>query len=239
MIVDCHVHVKGGDLYRREFSAQQILKTMDEAGVDKSCIFAMSLPSRESNDLMMQVYQQAPDRFIPFAHVVPTEGLVASLEMTRALMALGCRGVKVDIGELTEVDLNDLTPVVRRCTEARIPLLIDIAEQMDVARYLAAEARECKVIIAHMGSPADERFVDGIIALAYEHANLYVDTSHSMVPWKIEDAIGILSPEKVIWGSDGPLTHPSIELQKLRSLNLDADVFQKVTCDNILRLTGA
>ena len=238
MIVDCHVHVKGGDLYRREFSAPQILKAMDEAGVDKSCIFAMSLPSRESNDLMIQVYQQAPDRFIPFAHVVPTEGIVASLEMTRALTALNCRGVKMHIGELAKVDLNDLTPVVRRCTEARIPLLIDIAERLDVAQYLAAEARECNVVIAHMGSPTDERFVDGIIALAYEHANMYVDTSYSMVPWKIGDAISVLGPDKVIWGSDGPLTHPSIELQKLRALNLHEEVFQKVTCDNIRRLTG-
>ena len=239
MVADCHMHVKSGDPYRREFSAPQILKAMDEAGVDKACIFAIGLPSRESNDLMIQVYHQAPDRFIPIAHVVPTEGIVASLETTRALMTLGCRGVKVHIGELAEVDVNDLVPVVRRCTEAKIPLLIDIAGRLDVARFLAAEARECNVVIAHMGSSTDERFVDAIIALAYEHANLYVETSHSMVPWKIGDAISTIGRDKVLWGSNGPLNHPSIELQKMRALNLDAEVFQKVTCDNIRRLTGA
>jgi len=41
MIVDAHVHVKGGDVYRREFPPELIVKLMDETGVDKSIVFSI------------------------------------------------------------------------------------------------------------------------------------------------------------------------------------------------------
>ena len=54
VLIDCHVHVKGGDKYKREFRAKQILQCMDEAGIDRSVIFSICLPSRESNALTME-----------------------------------------------------------------------------------------------------------------------------------------------------------------------------------------
>jgi uncharacterized protein len=238
MIVDGHVYVKSADRYRREFSAAQILQAMDEAGVDKSVIFAMSLPSRESNDLMAKVCEQAPHRFIPFAHVVPTEGILASLEMTRALMNLGCRGMSVDLGELQDAKADDALLVARRCSEARIPLLIDVAGRIDIAEIVAREERDCTIIIAHLGSKDDELLVERTLALAYEHAHVYLDCSGSSVPWKIAEAIQVVGPDKVIWGSGGPLVHPAVELQKVKVLGLDDAAFAKVTGGNITRLTG-
>jgi len=50
-IIDSHVHVKGGDLYRRELDPEETIRGMDQAGIDQSCIFSICLPSRESNEL--------------------------------------------------------------------------------------------------------------------------------------------------------------------------------------------
>jgi len=74
VIVDCHMHVKGGDLYRREFSANFIVRRLDEAGIDKAVVFSICLGSRESNDLTYREVQTFPDRLIGFAHVNPEEG---------------------------------------------------------------------------------------------------------------------------------------------------------------------
>ncbi len=239
MIVDCHVTVKGNDPYRREFSAEQILRSMDEAGVDRAALIAECLPSRESNDLMYQVCVAATDRFIPFAHVVPTEGILASLELTRALSQLQCRGVKVHLGELDEIVHEQILAVSRRCAEARVPLMIDIAGRLDIVALLATETPDCNTIIAHLGSTTDETLVDKTIALAYEHASLYLETSGSAVPWKLASALQALGSDKIVWGSGGPLVHPAIELAKLRALRLDDEAFQRITCDNILGLVDA
>ena len=42
MIIDSHVHLKHGDAKRTEYSPKTIVKIMNEVGIDKSIVFAMS-----------------------------------------------------------------------------------------------------------------------------------------------------------------------------------------------------
>jgi hypothetical protein len=99
VIIDSHVHVKGGDQYRRELDADRTLYRMDQAGIDKSIVFLICLPSRESNELTWRAVRGREDRLIPYAHAVLLEGIVA-LRETRSAVEAGCRGVKVHLGEL-------------------------------------------------------------------------------------------------------------------------------------------
>ena len=41
MIIDCHMHLKGGDIERIEFTPADIVKVMDEAGIDRAIVFAI------------------------------------------------------------------------------------------------------------------------------------------------------------------------------------------------------
>ena len=41
MIIDCHMHLKGGDIERTEFTPADIVKVMDEAGIDRAIVFAI------------------------------------------------------------------------------------------------------------------------------------------------------------------------------------------------------
>jgi len=88
VIVDCHMHVKGGDLYRREYGADFIVRRLDEAGIDRAVVFSICLGSRESNDLTYREAQKFPDRLIGFAHVNPEEGDLAVEELGRAVKGL-------------------------------------------------------------------------------------------------------------------------------------------------------
>jgi predicted TIM-barrel fold metal-dependent hydrolase len=238
MIIDCHVHVKGGDIYKREFRPRQILQTMDEAGVDQSVIFSMSLPSRESDDLTRECYEAAPDRFIPFAHVVPDEGEGALQELDRAVGDWGWRGVKIHRGEMAEARLDLLLPIAEKCVALDIPMLIDVGGVYDFSSGLATSVPELKLIVAHLGAPHDEKGVDKHILLAQRHPNLYLDTSYCHVPWKLPEVFARVPAEKLIWGSDGPLIHPAIELRKLEVCQLPADVWRQVTGENLLRVLG-
>jgi hypothetical protein len=238
MIVDCHVHVKGGDIYKREFRPAQILRTMDEAGVDQSVIFSICLASRESNDLTRDCHEAAPDRFIPFAHVVPDEGRGALEELDRAVGDWGWRGLKVHRGEMAEPDLNLLLPIGEKCVELDIPMLIDVGGAYELSSGLATSLPELRLIIAHLGAPMDEKGVDQHLVMAQQFPNLNLDLSYCHVPWKLPEVFARVPVDKLVWGSDGPLIHPAIDLRKIEVCNLPAGDFRKVTCDNILRLLG-
>lgn len=41
MIIDCHMHIKNGDVYKQESSAEEIITVMDKCGIDKAVVFAM------------------------------------------------------------------------------------------------------------------------------------------------------------------------------------------------------
>ncbi|MGQ9732816.1 MAG: amidohydrolase family protein [Candidatus Zipacnadales bacterium] len=243
MIIDCHVHCKGGDLYRREFSAVEILRTMDEAGVDRSVVFPICLPSVESQLLTQGVCAEDPARLIPFAHVLPEEGALASVELGRAIGELGFRGLKLHLGELTPgaetpavIDL--LSPLTTRCADLGVPCLIDVGGRFDVAVGLAEASPDCNLIIAHLGCSQGELTIDRFIGLAATTHNVFLDTSYNHNSWKIGEAIRRAGAHKIIWGSDGPLIHPAVELKKLEVLGLSEEEWTAVTSANILRLLG-
>lgn len=233
MIIDCHVHAKGGDTYRREFPPELILRTMDEAGIDKSVVFSICLPGRESNDLTARCCSACPERLIPFAHVLPEDGKPALVELERAANSLGCRGLKLHLGEMKEQAAEPLKPVCGKAAQMDLPVLIDFATRLDIATELVESVPGMKLIVAHLGAPNSETLVDGFIALALEHPNLFMDSSYSSCPWKIPEAIQRLGAERVVFGSDGPLIHPSIELTKIRVCNLSQADFEKVTWRNV------
>lgn len=237
-IWDCHVHVKGGDVFRREFSAEEILATMDFAGVEKSVIFAMCKPARECTELTYREWQKAPDRLIPFAHMVPTEGRLGHQEIRRAVTELGFRGVKIHFGEMNEVTVDAVAPTFKEIAALDVPAILDTAGRADVTAELIERLPELRLIVAHLGHVQDEATIDRFISLAQEHAKLYLDTSYTRATWKVPQAIALAGAHKVLFGSDGPLIHPAIELMKVRVCELPAEDEQKVLWRNLAGLLG-
>lgn len=118
----------------------------------------------------------------------------------------------------------------------KVPCLIDCKGEYDVMEELVEAYPEVKFIIAHLGSHNNEKLVDKFIGLAKRSENVFLDSSWSDVPWKIHDAIKIAGADKVVFGSDGPLIHPLIELTKIKVLKLNEEEEELVLWKNIARL---
>lgn len=239
MIIDAHVHIKGGDVYRREFPPELIVKQMDEAGIDKSIVFSICLPSRESNDLTLKAVNKFPHRLIGFAHVLPQEGGIAVIELERAVKELGFKGLKLHAGEFTQeygFTAKLLEPVLEKAVKLGIPVLLDPIGKFDPIVEIVNMFSELKLIVAHMGSHNNEIIVSKFIGLARKCENLYLETSWSDIPWKIKEAVEYAGADKLIFGSDGPLYHPLVELTKIRILKLPKEEEEKILGKNILRL---
>jgi predicted TIM-barrel fold metal-dependent hydrolase len=237
-IIDFHCHIKGGDLYRREFSAEQILANADQCGIEKTVVFSICLPSRESNELTWREASKAPERLIPFAHAVPTEGALALREIHRCFAELRWRGLKLHCGEISDPTVAVLAPCLRLCADYGRPCLIDMAGRLDLARQLADQVPDCQLVIAHLGAPHDEALVDRFIGLGIEFPHLRFDLSYCHVPWKMQSAVDALGADRLLFGSDGALIHPRIELAKIDCLKITPHQRQQILHDNAAVLLG-
>jgi predicted TIM-barrel fold metal-dependent hydrolase len=238
-IIDCHAHIKGGDAAKREFTGEELVRQADEAGVAKTICFSMSLPSRESNDLTARRIKGFEDRLVPLCHVVPTEAEVAVAELDRAIGDWGWRGIKMHFGEFRDHwQLDALRPVLDKVAELSVPILVDTAYQFDLAREMLAAYPTIPFVIAHFGAPQNEDLMIRWAHVARNTPNCYLDCSFCHTPWKMPEAFGIATPDKVLFGSDAPLYHPLIELAKVRVCHLGEDAERKVLHDNAARVFG-
>src|SRR5207302_10527933 len=97
---------------------------------------------------------------------------------------------------------------------------------------------EISFIMAHLGSFASGNYAEHLAAIdvAKRYPNVYLETSSVVFFEFLELAARELPPEKILFGSDGPLVDSRVELFKVRLLKLPKEHEAKVLSGNILRL---
>jgi predicted TIM-barrel fold metal-dependent hydrolase len=242
-IIDAHSHAGRGLNYgRNDPSADPwttyndprlLLRKAAEVGIEQSVVFPINnITYAKANEEIASYVRQWPGRFIGFAKHDPKSeaGQIRTL-LTREIHELGLRGLK-----LHAVPSPEMMEVV---TELRIPILMHpprVADSLEVVRAHP----QVNFLLAHLGSFASHdwkehrRAIDAAKALP----NLYLETSSVVFFDYLELAARELPPEKIVFGSDGPLVDMRVELHKIRLLRLGADAEAKVLSGNIRRLLG-
>lgn len=230
MIIDAHVHLKHGDAQRTEYLAETIVRIMDEVGVGRSIVFAMSTTTRRSIEMAQDATRRFPDRLIPFVYALPHYGRAVVEELDEAISSLGFRGIKLHAGECTLAEyVTD--PVIELAGQRGVPCLIDCIGQYNAIQRMAETFPETNLIVAHLGRYLckDESLMDRFIALAETHTNVFLDVSGVVIPRKIREAVRRVGSKRVIFGTDGPHEAPDTvayartELDKIRRLKLDPE----------------
>ena len=110
MIIDIHTHITFEDfpefskmIGREPFTADILLKRMDDEGIDKSVLLPMvnaeafNAFGMSGNQECIQAARKHPDRFIPFCCVDPRTRMNTSVEefmpLILAYKELGCKGI--------------------------------------------------------------------------------------------------------------------------------------------------
>jgi len=94
-IINAHVHLIEPPKVDQE-NPEELLRQMDDAGVNKSVLFAVDAPIiYSSNEYVAKLCKIHPDRFIGFASVTPTwdhNNDIARLD--KAIQEYGLKGLK-------------------------------------------------------------------------------------------------------------------------------------------------
>jgi len=240
VVVDCHCHVGIGHEYQQ--TADELLREMDKYGVDRAVICpvdrCIAVDNREGNDFVLDTARAHPDRFYAFATANPWYRERAVEELRRAL-GEGARGIKLHPSLQGFLLCDELVyPLVELAEELAVPMFFHTGTPafslpMQLAE-LALRFPQVNFIMGHMGST--DFWLD-VIPAAQQARNIYLDTSWSL-PDKVTRAIAAIGAERVLFGSDTPLSTLRAEMGCRRATKLTDDARDKVMGGNTLRLLG-
>lgn len=238
MIIDVHNHL--GRLPGVERTADDLLREMDGAGVDRAVVF--SYAQRIDNGYVLASAAAHPDRLVPFA--VTNPWLEGAAEDFARWVGAGCRGLKLHpIAHGYPLDHHDLVdPLLEVCRVHGLPVIAHCtADVLSVPNSLGELARvfpEVAFIMAHMGHMYD---TNGAIATARRWPNVYLETSSAFFR-SIRKALREVGVDRVVMGSNSPAGSLAEELEKVRLAADDPHVqalIQGGTAESILLGTPA
>jgi hypothetical protein len=243
VIVDAHLHVDDIPALGWRMEAELCVRRLDEAGIDKGVVMTIvDAPgvNPDAVEMVAAAVAEYPDRLWAYARIHPWYGDEALALLERAF-ALGFKGLKLHpVSTIAHPSGKDTLRLIRAAAAHSAPTLFHCGDEpMTTPLAIAAAAEACPeatIVLGHMGGYFH---VDEAIEVAERFENLLLETSAMPYPAKIREAVARLGPERVVYGSDGPVCSPRIEVEKVRLARLSPGAERLVLGANALRLLEA
>ena len=278
MIIDFHVHIfppkmkedrspylaqdpgfrnMYQDPRSRLATVEDLIVSMDRAGVDRSVVQGFSWRSQdlchETNDYIQEAAARFPQRIIPFCIVQPLAGEAAVMEVRRCTQqAVPARGIgelrPEEQGYLLEVE-TVLRPIYEVSALEGLILLLHASEPVghaypgkgrmtpDLLYRLAASFPDWPMVLAHLGGGLP--FYAAMPEVREALAQVYVDTAAWPLLYRPEVfsvMTDIFGAEKVLFGTDFPLQDQTLSLKRISELSIPSEALDMMLGGNAARL---
>ena len=238
-------------------SLEQMIKDMDEAGIEIGLIIAaksgrIGLPG--SYHMPLEVVAKAckeyPDRFYGLCGVDPTQGMDGVRELEYAIKELGFVGAHL-YPHWFELPPNHAKyyPFYAKCIELDIPIQIQVGQSLIYTKQqrlpsvgrpiyldtIACDLPELKIIGTHVGIP----WHDEMIAMAYKHENIYLCTdAHSPKYWppQVAHYINSYGKYKSLFATDFPVLRFKRTVDEINGLQLRPESEMSFTRNNAIKV---
>lgn len=252
-VLDCHVHpLDCFGFYKvktPEEDAERLVASAKRSGVEKMVLFSLhrSTPReptmgqcREANDWAMAMTKAAPEAFLPFCYVNPMYPKQSVEEIERCVGEGKMCGVKLWVAR--RATDRGLDPIVAKAVAEGVPVLQHAwikttgnlegeSSPADVAD-LAMRHPDAKIIMAHLNG-IGLRGIEEIV----NATNVVVDVSGGDPEANlVEIAVDRLGHRRVVYGSDAPIRHFALCLNKVLATRLSDEEKQDIVWNNMARL---
>lgn len=228
------MHVGDFPLFNVSLDRDGLVALMREHGIATGLVF------HPDNDLVRGILAETPGVY----------GLVWANPRRPDAVADTCRLLDEPGSRFRGVKLHPLLdgyhpdepavhPIIEALIERGLPALIHCGHPIFtlpwsieelIRRYPAA-----RVILGHMGH-GNIIYINAAIDVAARNPNVYLETSGMPMHSKIREAVERVGPDRVLYGSDAPFHHPTVELAKVRVSGLSSDLEDGVLGENGRRL---
>ncbi|MCL6546610.1 MAG: amidohydrolase family protein [Bryobacteraceae bacterium] len=227
-IFDAHTHIGAAWHNGRTMSADDLLRNMDEHGIDRSLVipFPVVEEYRRQHDLIGRAVKQHPDRLTGAACLDPRlPGRQFQDEIRRCREVYGFRAIKL------QPQYHGLDPMsdsshffFETAVENRLPVIWHTGAGVPFAlpSLCMAPARqfpELTLVVAHCGGGV---FVQEAVLAALFCPNISLELS-SLMPHQVLEVLAKVPPDRLMIGSDLP-ENTEVEIGKILGLPVpDAD----------------
>eukprot|EP01080_Neovahlkampfia_damariscottae_P003257 gene3257-5700_t len=214
-------------------SPQELIKLMDEAGIDKVFLSAWNRPGKVviSNENVYSYTSKYPERFYGLASVDLEKPVEAVKELEKCVKEYGFIGLRIVPWLWNKpVTSNLYYPLFVKCIELDIPFCTQVGHTgplcpSEVGRpipyidEIALTFPELKIICGHIGYPWTEE----MIAVAWKHKNVFIDTSAYLplyYPKQLIHYINSYGKNKVMFGTNFPQLSWKVCMDQIDQLKL-------------------
>lgn len=243
MIFDMHMHIEAGTSLGWQMSAEDCIRAMDEAGVERSAVMTLTdLPGLNPRglELIAEACNSYPDRLYGFVRLNPAYLETSRRLLKQAVTELGFKGLKLHpVSTLQHPGGAATIDLIRYAGELGVPTLFHCGDEpLSTPLSIAQAAAACPdavIILGHMGGYFH---VNEALEVAERFPNVILETSAMPYPDKILTAVERIGAERVVFGSDGPVSSPALERQKVVIASLGAEHADLVLGGNAEKLLG-
>lgn len=229
----------------------QTVAAMDAAGIQTVLLSAWHRPGGwvVSNDEIAALAREYPGRFLGVAAVDLEKPVAAVRELERAVRELNFVALRV-IPWLWNRPPNDKLyyPLYVKCIELGVPFCTQVGHTgplmssepgrpIPYIDEIALTFSELKIVGGHIGYP----WTDEMIALAWKHANVFIDTSAYLpryYPPQLAHFMNSYGQDKVLFGTNFPMLDFGKCATQARELKISPEARAKFLFENARRVFG-
>lgn len=236
-VIDAHAHLgEFGGWANVHVTAEEMIADMETFNISKTVVFMIP------NDIVREAVKRFPDRLIGFVWVNPYEGQKAVDQVKRAVNDWGFQGIKLHPLIHAFIPSDEIVlPIMELARQFKLPVLFHTGHPPFSLPWQIGEVAELfpdvPIIMGHMGH-GHGCYIHGSILTAKKYPNLYLETSGMPMHTKIREAVEQVGPDRVMYGSDTPFHHHSVEMQRVRVSGLDDTNLKKVFYESAAKLLG-
>jgi predicted TIM-barrel fold metal-dependent hydrolase len=236
-------------------TAEDIINSMDECGIDKSVMLNLGWQEHEicveTNDYILESLAKYPERLIGFCMIQPLAGDKAIKEIERCALN-GAKGIGEIRPDVQGFDLNDssaMKPLIEAVVKNNLIFLVHASEPVghqysgkgkitpDIIYSFILDFPELKLTCAHWGGGLPFYALMPEVEKAFD--NVFFDTAATPLLYKpqiFRQVVEILGSDKILFGSDYPLLSPKRIIDQVESACLSKENKVKIFSSNARQL---
>lgn len=228
-IIDAHAHIGYiGGWADVGITEEELIAQMDEFNIEKTAL------CNEDNDLTLDVMKRHPGRIIGCVYVNPLNQKTVD-DMDKYFEA-GFAAVKLNpLRHAYCADAEIIDAVMEKAEKYNVPVCIHSGHPPYSLPWqvglLAERHPNVKLMMIHMGH-GHGVYIDAAIKMALRYPNIYLEMSGMPMPSKIREAYERVGAERIMFGTDTPFHHPTVEMQKVITSGLDKEAQEKIFYEN-------
>jgi len=232
-------------------TAEELIASMDEAGIDLSVVLNAGWVSHElcvrTNDYILDSVSRYPRRLVGFCTIQPRAGDAAIAEIERCARA-GAKGVGELRSDVQAFDLTDrrtMKPIVDAALKHDLIFLTHSSEPVgheysgkgsitpDILYSFITAFPNLRLVLAHWGGGLP--FYALMPEVAKSLSNVFFDTAATVFLYRpeiFEQMSHIIGIDKILFGTDYPLMHQNRVLSQVQCARLPARDKAKILGEN-------